>query len=154
MCLRVWSCDYGYIVWLVTYTVSLLFSVFFFFFKQKTAYEMRISDWSSDVCSSDLVPAGVDDAAKVKASYLAAIALGKETCSLIDRKHATELLGTMLGGYNISPLIELIDNAEMGTVAAETHKKTLMVIDALHEIKEKDDKGNTTTRAFVKTWAK
>ena len=47
------------------------------------------------------VPAGVDDAAKVKASYLAAVAFGKETCTLISRERATELLGTMLGGYNI-----------------------------------------------------
>src|SRR5690606_18107524 len=56
------------------------------------------------------VPAGVDDAAKVKASYLAAVALGKEVCPLIDRAKATELLGTMLGGYNISALIELLDD--------------------------------------------
>src|SRR3546814_604031 len=108
---------------------------------------MRISDWSSDVCSSDL------DAAKVKASYLAAIALGKETCSLIDRKHATELLGTMLGGYNISPLIELLDNAELGTVAAEALKKTLLVFDAFHDIKDKADKGNANARAILQSWA-
>src|SRR5690606_34013724 len=56
------------------------------------------------------VPAGVDDAAKVKASYLAAVALGKETCPLITPRRATELLGTMLGGYNISALIELLDH--------------------------------------------
>src|SRR3546814_8977020 len=97
---------------------------------------MRISDWSSDVCSSDL------DAAKVKASYLAAIALGKETCALIDRKHATELLGTMLGGYNISPLIDLLDNDELAPVAAEGLKKTLLVFDAFHDIQEKANKGN------------
>ena len=47
------------------------------------------------------VPAGVDDAAKVKAAYLAAVASGKEKCTLISRAKATELLGTMLGGYNI-----------------------------------------------------
>ncbi|HEY9573746.1 MAG TPA: bifunctional aconitate hydratase 2/2-methylisocitrate dehydratase [Pusillimonas sp.] len=99
------------------------------------------------------VPAGVDDAAKVKASYLAAIALGKETCSLIDRKHATELLGTMLGGYNISPLIELLDNAELGTVAAEALKKTLLVFDAFHDIKDKADKGNANARAILQSWA-
>jgi aconitate hydratase 2/2-methylisocitrate dehydratase len=51
------------------------------------------------------VPAGVDDAAKVKASYLAAVALGTESSPLISRTRATELLGTMLGGYNIGPLI-------------------------------------------------
>jgi len=56
---------------------------------------------------SHRVPAGVDDAAKVKASYLAAVALGTEKCKIISRSKATELLGTMLGGYNISPLIAL-----------------------------------------------
>ena len=64
------------------------------------------------------VPAGVDDAAKVKASYLAAIALGKEKCALINREKATELLATMLGGYNIQPLIDLLDDALVGGIAA------------------------------------
>lgn len=49
------------------------------------------------------VPAGVDDAAKVKASYLAAVAHGTEVCTLIGRERATQLLGTMLGGYNLTP---------------------------------------------------
>jgi aconitate hydratase 2/2-methylisocitrate dehydratase len=99
------------------------------------------------------VPAGVDDAAKVKASYLAAIALGKETCALIDRKRATELLGTMLGGYNIGPLIDLLDNAELAPVAAEALKNTLLVFDAFHDIKDKSDKGNTFARAILQSWA-
>src|SRR3954469_23385814 len=60
------------------------------------------------------VPAGVDDAAKVKASYLAAVAHGTEKCALISREKATELLGTMLGGYNIDPLVDLLDDAEVG----------------------------------------
>ncbi len=64
------------------------------------------------------VPAGVDDAAKVKASYLAAVAHGTEKCPLISRAKATELLGTMLGGYNLTPLIDLLDDAEVGAVAA------------------------------------
>src|SRR5690606_1470564 len=54
------------------------------------------------------VPAGVDDAAKVKASYLAALAFGSETNALISRERATRLLGTMLGGYNVAPLVELL----------------------------------------------
>jgi aconitate hydratase 2/2-methylisocitrate dehydratase len=57
------------------------------------------------------VPAGVDDAAKVKASYLAALAHGTEVCSLISPERATELLGTMLGGYNVHPLIDLLDRS-------------------------------------------
>ncbi|WP_442596803.1 bifunctional aconitate hydratase 2/2-methylisocitrate dehydratase [Parapusillimonas sp. JC17] len=99
------------------------------------------------------VPAGVDDAAKVKASYLAAVAHGKEACALIDRKRATELLGTMLGGYNIGPLIELLDDAELGPVAADALKSTLLVFDAFHDIKEKADKGNANARAILQSWA-
>jgi aconitate hydratase 2/2-methylisocitrate dehydratase len=64
------------------------------------------------------VPAGVDDAAKVKASYLAAIALGSEQNPLISRERATELLGTMLGGYNV-PADQLLDDASVGTIAAK-----------------------------------
>lgn len=99
------------------------------------------------------VPAGVDDAAKVKASYLAAIALGKEACPLIDKKHATELLGTMLGGYNISPLVDLLDNAELAPIAAEGLKKTLLVFDAFHDVKDKADKGNQYAKAILQSWA-
>ncbi|NUT16550.1 MAG: aconitate hydratase B, partial [Cupriavidus sp.] len=102
---------------------------------------------------SNRVPAGVDDAAKVKASYLAAVALGKEKCALISRAKATELLGTMLGGYNISPLIELLDDAEVGTVAADALKKTLLMFDAFHDVKEKADKGNANARAVLQSWA-
>lgn len=80
------------------------------------------------------VPAGVDDAAKVKASYLAAVAHGTEKSEFISRARATELLGTMLGGYNISPLIDLLDDAEVGAVAAEGLKKTLLMFDQFHSL--------------------
>ena len=99
------------------------------------------------------VPAGVDDAAKVKASYLAAVALGTEKTALISRARATELLGTMLGGYNISPLIELLDDAEVGTVAADALKKTLLMFDAFHDVKEKADKGNANAKSVLQSWA-
>ncbi|OVZ56901.1 bifunctional aconitate hydratase 2/2-methylisocitrate dehydratase [Pigmentiphaga sp. NML080357] len=99
------------------------------------------------------VPAGVDDAAKVKASYLAAVALGKEACPLIDRAKATELLGTMLGGYNISALIELLDDAQVGGIAADGLKKTLLMFDAFHDVKEKADKGNANAKAVLQSWA-
>ena len=99
------------------------------------------------------VPAGVDDAAKVKASYLAAIALGKEPSSLITREKATELLGTMLGGYNLTPLIELLDDASCGPVAANGLKKTLLMFDQFHDVKEKADKGNANAKAVLQSWA-
>ncbi|OWT60560.1 bifunctional aconitate hydratase 2/2-methylisocitrate dehydratase [Candidimonas nitroreducens] len=99
------------------------------------------------------VPAGVDDAAKVKASYLAAVALGKRACPLIDPRKATELLGTMLGGYNIGPLIELLDNPELGPVAAAGLKKTLLMFDAFHDVQEKAEKGNANAKAVLQSWA-
>src|SRR5512140_701311 len=99
------------------------------------------------------VPAGVDDAAKVKASYLAAVAHGAEKCAIISRKMATELLGTMLGGYNIGPLIDLLDDAEVGAVAAQALKKTLLMFDQFHDVKEKADKGNAHAKAVLQSWA-
>ncbi len=99
------------------------------------------------------VPAGVDDAAKVKASYLAALAHGTEVCSLISREKATELLGTMLGGYNLTPLIDLLDDAVVAAVAAEALKKTLLMFDQFHDVKEKADKGNGFAKAVLQSWA-
>lgn len=99
------------------------------------------------------VPAGVDDAAKVKASYLAAVAFGTEKNPLIGRARATELLGTMLGGYNIHPLIELLDDAEVGTVAAEALKHTLLMFDAFHDVQEKAEQGNANAKAVLQSWA-
>ena len=99
------------------------------------------------------VPAGVDDAAKVKASYLAALAHGAERCALISREKATELLGTMLGGYNIAPLIDLLDDAAVGAIAAEALKKTLLMFDAFHDVKAKADAGNANAKAVLRSWA-
>ena len=99
------------------------------------------------------VPAGVDDAAKVKASYLAAVAHGTEKCPLITRQKATELLGTMLGGYNILPLIDLLDDTLVAGIAAEALKKTLLMFDAFHDVKEKADKGNAYAKAVLQSWA-
>jgi aconitate hydratase 2/2-methylisocitrate dehydratase len=99
------------------------------------------------------IPAGVDDAAKVKASYLAAVALGTEKCPLIAREKATELLGTMLGGYNISPLIDLLDDAVVAQAAANGLKKTLLMFDQFHDVKEKADKGNVQAKAVLQSWA-
>jgi len=102
---------------------------------------------------SHRVPAGVDDAAKVKASYLAALAFGSEASALIPRERATELLGTMLGGYNVAPLVELLDDAALGAVAAEGLKNTLLVFDAFHDVEEKAKAGNPNAKAVLQSWA-
>ncbi|GGP24350.1 bifunctional aconitate hydratase 2/2-methylisocitrate dehydratase [Silvimonas amylolytica] len=99
------------------------------------------------------VPPGVDDAAKVKAAFLAAVAQGKDSCSLISRAKAVELLGTMLGGFNIKPMIDLLGDAEVGTVAAEGLKKTLLMFDYFHDVKELADAGNANAKAVIQSWA-
>jgi aconitate hydratase 2/2-methylisocitrate dehydratase len=99
------------------------------------------------------VPAGVDDAARVKASYLAAVAHGTEQCPLIGRTRATQLLGMMLGGYNIGPLIELLDDASVADSAAAALKRTLLMFDQFHDVKAKADKGNAQAQAVLKSWA-
>ena len=99
------------------------------------------------------VPAGVDDAAKVKASYLAAVAFGSEKNALISRERATELLGTMLGGYNVAPLIQLLDDAQVGAIAADALKNTLLVFDAFHDVQEKARAGNANAQAVLQSWA-
>ncbi len=99
------------------------------------------------------VPAGVDDAAKVKASYLAAIALGSEVNPLITRERATELLGTMLGGYNVAPLVQLLDDATVGAIAADALKNTLLVFDAFHDVQEKAKAGNVNAQGVLQSWA-
>ncbi|WP_068805728.1 bifunctional aconitate hydratase 2/2-methylisocitrate dehydratase [Thauera phenolivorans] len=99
------------------------------------------------------VPAGVDDAAKVKAEFLAKVAKGEESCGLVSRAKATELLGTMLGGFNIKPMIDLLGDAELGEIAAEGLKKTLLMFDYFHDVKELAEKGNANAKAVMQSWA-
>jgi aconitate hydratase 2/2-methylisocitrate dehydratase len=102
---------------------------------------------------SHRVPPGVDDAAKVKASFLAAVAHGDLSVGLVSRAKATELLGTMVGGYNVHPLIELLDDAEVGPVAAEALKKTLLMFDYFNDVATKARAGNALAKAVMQSWA-
>jgi aconitate hydratase 2/2-methylisocitrate dehydratase len=99
------------------------------------------------------VPAGVDEAAYVKAGFLAAISSGEVTTGLIDAVKAVEILGTMLGGYNIQPLIAALDNDDTAEAAVEALSHTLLVFDAFHDIKEKADAGNGYARQVIESWA-
>lgn len=99
------------------------------------------------------VPAGVDDAAKIKAGFLAAVVDGSDTCKLVDRKKATELLGTMLGGFNIKPLIDALDDAEVGEIAAAALSKTLLMFDYFHDVKALADKGSANAKKVMQSWA-
>jgi aconitate hydratase 2 / 2-methylisocitrate dehydratase len=99
------------------------------------------------------VPAGVDEAAKVKAEFLAAVAKGADKSPLISRIKATELLGTMLGGYNIAPLVELLADAECAAAAAEVLKKTLLMFDYFNDVQEMAEKGNGHAKSVMQSWA-
>jgi aconitate hydratase 2/2-methylisocitrate dehydratase len=99
------------------------------------------------------VPPGVDDAAKVKASFLAAVAHGDITVGLISRAKATELLGTMVGGYNVKPLIDLLDDADVAAVAAAALKKTLLMFDYFQDVADKAKAGNAQAKEVVNSWA-
>jgi aconitate hydratase 2/2-methylisocitrate dehydratase len=99
------------------------------------------------------VPPGVDDAAKVKASFLAAVAHGEVTVGLISKVKATELLGTMVGGYNVHPLIELLDDAEVAGQAAESLKKTLLMFDFFNDVAAKAQAGNAKAKEVMRSWA-
>jgi len=99
------------------------------------------------------VPPGVDDAAKVKASFLAAVAHGDIAVALLSKARATELLGTMVGGYNVKPLIDLLDDAAVAAIAAEALKKTLLMFDFFHDVAEKSKAGNAFASDVIRSWA-
>jgi aconitate hydratase 2/2-methylisocitrate dehydratase len=99
------------------------------------------------------VPAGVDDAAQVKAAFLARVAKGEEEVALVSRERATQLLGTMLGGFNIQPLIDLLDDAQMAPVAAECLKKTILIFDRFQEVAVKAGLGNAEAKGVLTSWA-
>ncbi len=99
------------------------------------------------------VPPGVDDAAKVKASFLAAIAHGDLSVNAISKAKATELLGTMVGGYNVKPLIDLLDDAEVAQIAADGLKKTLLMFDYFHDVAEKARANNAFAKEVMQSWA-
>ena len=97
-------------------------------------------------------PAGVDPAAYIKAAFLTDIAKGTAGSPLIDKKHATELLGTMLGGYNVESLIELLEDEEVGSIAADGLSNTLLMFNAKHDVIELSKK-NKNAKRVVDAWA-
>lgn len=99
------------------------------------------------------VPPGVDEAAYVKAGFLAAIAKGDATSPLISPEKAVELLGTMQGGYNIHPLIDALDNEKLAPIAAKALSHTLLMFDNFYDVEEKAKAGNTYAQQVLKSWS-
>lgn len=109
-------------------------------------------DFLLDLISSR-VPAGVDEAAYVKAGFLSAVALGETQSPLITPLDAVKLLGSMLGGYNITTLVSLLENDELGAEAAAQLSHTLLMFDAFHDVAELANKGNANAKTVLQSWA-
>jgi aconitate hydratase 2/2-methylisocitrate dehydratase len=99
------------------------------------------------------IPPGVDQAAYVKAAFLADVAQGKVETPLVCRQHAVQVLGTMLGGYNVHTLIELLDDGTLAPDAVQALSHTTLIFDAFHDVVEKFKAGNTHAKALLESWA-
>lgn len=102
---------------------------------------------------STRIPPGVDEAAYVKAGFLAAVAKGEVNSPVVSAAQATELLGTMQGGYNIAPLVELLDVEALAPIAATALSHTLLMFDAFHDVDEKAKAGNAFAKQVMQSWA-
>ena len=99
------------------------------------------------------VPPGVDEAAYVKAGFLAGIAKGEQSCQAISAEAAVRLLATMVGGYNIAPMIDLLEDDALAPIAAEGLSHTLLMFDAFYDVKEKAEAGNAAAQQVMQSWA-
>ena len=98
------------------------------------------------------IPAGVDQAAYVKAAFLSDIANGTATSPLLSAEKAVQLLGTMLGGYNVQALVALLDTP-MAAAAVKALSHTTLMFDAFHDVDEKMKAGNAHAKTLIESWA-
>ncbi|PST87850.1 bifunctional aconitate hydratase 2/2-methylisocitrate dehydratase [Photobacterium sp. NCIMB 13483] len=99
------------------------------------------------------IPPGVDEAAYVKAGFLAAITTGEAQSPLVDKTKAAQLLGTMQGGYNIEPLVSLLDDTELAPIAVSALSHTLLMFDSFYDVEQKAKAGNTFAKQVMQSWA-
>nr|CBX81692.1 aconitate hydratase 2 [Erwinia amylovora ATCC BAA-2158] len=99
------------------------------------------------------VPPGVDEAAYVKAGFLAAVAKGEATSPLVTPEKAVELLGTMQGGYNIHALVDALDDEKLAPLAAESLSHTLLMFDNFYDVEDKAKAGNPHAKKIIQSWA-
>lgn len=102
---------------------------------------------------SQRIPAGVDEAAYVKAAFLAAIARGETQSPLISPESAVQLLGTMQGGYNIEPLLTALDQENLAPIAAQALSTTLLMFDNFHDVAQRAKQGNPYAKQVIQSWA-
>ncbi len=115
----------------------------------------RLSPTTPDLVESlaQRVSPGVDDAARVKARFLAEVAKRQVDCPALSAGRAVALLGTMRGGYNVGPLVDLLDDADLGSAAAEQLAGTLLVFDSLQDVAAKARRGNRPALRVLQSWA-
>ncbi|NVC93460.1 bifunctional aconitate hydratase 2/2-methylisocitrate dehydratase [Vibrio natriegens] len=99
------------------------------------------------------IPPGVDEAAYVKAGFLTAVAKGEVSSPLVSREKAAQLLGTMQGGYNIEPLVDLLEDDALAPIAAKALSHTLLMFDAFYDVEEKAKAGNAHAQQVLQSWA-
>jgi aconitate hydratase 2/2-methylisocitrate dehydratase len=102
---------------------------------------------------TNCVPPGVDEAAYVKAAFLSAVTKGETKSPLISPGLATDLLATMQGGYNISTLVDLLDDPKLGSKAADGLSKTLLLFESFHDVETKAVAGNVNAKRVMNSWA-
>ncbi|MCG3667578.1 bifunctional aconitate hydratase 2/2-methylisocitrate dehydratase [Aliarcobacter butzleri] len=110
------------------------------------------AEYALDLFKNKINP-GVDDAAYVKAAFLNDIVQGKVSCSVISKVEAIQILGTMMGGYNVPPLVEALKIADVAAAAAEQLKNTILVYNSFNDVKELMDKGNAKAKEVIESWA-
>ncbi|MUK94313.1 bifunctional aconitate hydratase 2/2-methylisocitrate dehydratase [Aliivibrio fischeri] len=99
------------------------------------------------------IPPGVDEAAYVKAGFLTAVTKVEVSSPLVSKEKAAELLGTMQGGYNIEPLVSLLDDTELAPIAVKALSHTLLMFDAFYDVEEKAKAGNSSAQQVLQSWA-
>lgn len=99
------------------------------------------------------ISAGVDEAAYVKAGFLAAITKDESSSPLISPAQAVDMLGYMQGGYNVAPLIDCLDNPKLADHAIQALSHTILIFDAFYDIQKKADGGNKAAQTVIQSWA-
>ncbi len=110
------------------------------------------AEYCLDLFTNKINP-GVDDAAYVKAAFLNDIVQGNVSCSVISKVQAIEILGTMMGGFNVSPLVEALKIADVADAAAKELKNTILVYNSFNDVKELMDAGNAKAKEVIESWA-
>jgi aconitate hydratase 2/2-methylisocitrate dehydratase len=110
------------------------------------------ADYALELFINKINP-GVDDAAYVKAAFLNDIVQGKVSCSVISKTQAIEILGMMMGGFNVTPLVDALKIDEVADAAAKQLKNTILVYDAFNDVKDLMDAGNAKAKEIIESWA-